>query len=96
MQVACTFPASLHWHSLLWEHRMESLSPIVLNLVYCAIGGLMLMLFSYLGTKLFSHLVKFKIGEQLAKGNVAVGLALMGIFIGMGIGLGLVIGMALN
>ena len=38
----------------------------------------------------------FSVSEELGKGNIAVGLAVMGIFIGVGISLGLVIGLGLN
>ena len=75
---------------------MENLDPILLNLLYCGAGGLMMILFCWLGTRLFSNVMRFKVREELARGNMAVGLAVMGIFIGMGIGLGLVIGLSLN
>lgn len=75
---------------------MDNFDPITLNLIYCGIGGLMLIVFSWMGTRLFSSVMGFKIRDELAKGNMAVGLAVMGIFIGMGIGLGLVIGLGLN
>ena len=72
------------------------LDPIVLNFVYAAVGGLMMIFFSWLATRLFSNVMGFKIRDELAKGNQAVGLAVMGIFIGMGVGFGLVIGLGMN
>jgi uncharacterized membrane protein YjfL (UPF0719 family) len=75
---------------------LESLDPIVLNFVYAILGGSLTLLFMWLGCKIFNHLVCFNISEELSKGNVAVGLMIMGIFIGIGIALGLVIGLGLN
>jgi uncharacterized membrane protein YjfL (UPF0719 family) len=46
--------------------------------------------------KVFSHIVNFSIPDQLSKGNIAVGVMIMGIFVGIGIALGLVIGLGLN
>lgn len=74
----------------------DTLDPIVLNLIYTCVGGGLTLLFMWLGCKLFSHLVSFSIPEQLAKGNQAVGLMIMGMFIGIGIAMGLVIGLGLN
>jgi uncharacterized membrane protein YjfL (UPF0719 family) len=77
-------------------NMLESLPPIVLNFIYASIGGCLTLLFMWLGCKLFNHIVCFNISEELAKGNIAVGIMLMGIFIGVGTGLGLVIGLGLN
>ena len=72
------------------------LEPIVLNLSYAAAGGILLIIFAWLATRLFSNVMGFSIRDQLKAGNTAVGIAVMGIFMGVGIGLGLVIGMSLN
>jgi len=45
---------------------------------------------------MFNKMVSFNISDELGKGNVAVGLMVMGIFIGLGISLGLVIGLGLS
>ncbi|NNG14735.1 MAG: DUF350 domain-containing protein [Gammaproteobacteria bacterium] len=74
----------------------ETLDPIVLNFVYAILGGGLTLFFMWMGCKIFNHLVCFDISDQLSKGNVAVGLMIMGIFIGIGIALGLVIGLGLN
>ncbi|MDQ7075581.1 MAG: DUF350 domain-containing protein [Gammaproteobacteria bacterium] len=74
----------------------ESLDPIVLNILYAVTGGTLTLLFMWLGCKMFNHLVCFDISDELAKGNIAVGIMLMGIFVGVGTGLGLVIGLGLN
>jgi uncharacterized membrane protein YjfL (UPF0719 family) len=74
----------------------DTLDPIILNFAYAFVGGVMTLFFMWLGCKVFSHIVSFNIAEELAKGNQAVGLMIMGIFIGIGVALGLVIGMGLN
>ena len=73
-----------------------AVNPLVLNFLYAAMGGFMTLFFMWLGCKLFNHMLCFNISQELAKGNVAVGLMIMGIFIGIGTALGLVIGLGLN
>ena len=74
----------------------DLLDPIVLNFLYAFIGGVMTIFFMWMGCRVFGHIVNFSIQEKLAEGNVAVGLMMMGIFIGIGTALGLVIGLGLN
>jgi uncharacterized membrane protein YjfL (UPF0719 family) len=74
----------------------DLLDPIVLNFIYAFIGGLMTIFFMWMGCRVFGHIVSFSIQDKLAEGNVAVGLMMMGIFIGIGTALGLVIGLGLN
>ncbi len=74
----------------------DSLDPLVLNFVYVVLGGGLTLFFMWLGCKVFSHIVNFSIPDELAKGNIAVGIMISGIFIGIGIALGLVIGLGLN
>jgi uncharacterized membrane protein YjfL (UPF0719 family) len=74
----------------------DTLDPVLLNFVYAILGGLLTIFFMWLGCKVFSHIVNFSIPDQLAQGNMAVGLMIMGIFIGIGVALGLVIGLGLN
>jgi len=49
-----------------------------------------------LGCSMFNRMVSFNISDELSKGNIAVGLMVMGLFIGTGIALGLVIGLGLS
>lgn len=74
----------------------DTLDPIILNMLYACMGGVLTLLFMWLGCKIFSHIVNFNIPEQLAQGNQAVGLMILGIFIGIGTAMGLVIGLGLN
>ena len=74
----------------------ENLDPIVLNFLYVILGGLLTLIFMKLGCSMFNRVVSFNISDELGKGNVAVGLMVMGLFIGIGIALGLVIGLGLS
>ena len=74
----------------------EQLDPIILNFLYVILGGLLTLVFMKLGCSMFNKIVSFNISEELGKGNVAVGLMVMGLFIGIGIALGLVIGLGLS
>jgi hypothetical protein len=74
----------------------DSFDPLFLNLLYACVGGLLTLLFMWLGCKVFSHIVNFSIPDQLAKGNQAVGQMIMGMFVGIGVAMGLVIGLGLN
>ena len=69
---------------------------IIANFVYSIIGGALTLLFMYIGFKLFDKTTHFNTSEELAKDNRAVGLVVLGIFIGVGIAIGLVIGLGLN
>lgn len=69
---------------------------IILNFIYAALGGLLMLTGGWLAFAVFRHDVKFDVRAELQRGNMAVGLAVMGIFIASGIGMGLVIGLSLN
>ncbi len=74
----------------------SQLDPIVLNFLYVILGGVLTLLFMKLGCSMFNKIVNFNISDELGKGNVAVGLMVMGLFIGVGTALGLVIGLGLS
>lgn len=69
---------------------------ILLNFVYAVIGALLTIGFMLIGYRLFDKITHFNTSEQLSQGNVAVGIVVGSIFIGLGIAIGLVIGMGLN
>lgn len=75
---------------------MDALDPVLLNFLYVILGGILTLMFMKLGCKMFNQIVTFSISEELGKGNIAVGLMVMGLFIGIGTALGLVIGLGLN
>ena len=74
----------------------SQLDPIVLNFLYVILGGVLTLLFMKLGCSMFNKIVNFNISDELGKGNIAVGLMVMGLFIGVGTALGLVIGLGLS
>ena len=75
----------------------QHIDPIILNFLYATLGGVLTLAFMWLGCLLFNRMVcSFNIPEELGKGNIAVGLMVMGLFIGIGTALGLVIGLGLN
>ncbi|OOZ43087.1 DUF350 domain-containing protein, partial [Solemya elarraichensis gill symbiont] len=63
---------------------MTDLDPLFLNIIYVATGGIMVLFFMWMGCKLFSHIVNFSIPDKLAEGNIAVGIMIAGMFIGIG------------
>jgi len=75
---------------------MPDIPPIILNFIYVMLGGVLTLLFMKFSCSMFNRMVNFNISDELAKGNVAVGLMVMGLFIGIGIALGLVIGLGLS
>jgi len=72
------------------------LSITLLNFVYAIVGAILTLLFMMLGYKIFDKMTPFDTSKELAEKNVAVGIVLGSIFIGLGIAVGLVIGMGLN
>lgn len=72
------------------------LSIALLNFLYAVIGAVLTLVFMLTGYKLFDKLTPFNTSKQLAEKNVAVGIVVGSIFIGLGIAIGLVIGMGLN
>ena len=67
-----------------------------LNFVYALLGAVFTLALMVAGYKVFDHLTPFDTGAELRKGNVAVGIVVGSIFVGVGIAIGLVIGMGLN
>ncbi len=75
---------------------MSDWDPMLLNLSYAAMGGLLMLVFTWIGGRVFSNIMGFKLRDELKAGNVAVGLAVLGLLLGTSVGMGLVIGLALN
>jgi uncharacterized membrane protein YjfL (UPF0719 family) len=75
---------------------MIDIPPIILNFIYVVFGGFLTLFFMKFSCTIFNRMVNFNISDELGKGNIAVGLMVMGIFIGVGISLGLVIGLGLS
>lgn len=68
----------------------------LINMAYALVGAIMALLFMMLGYKLFDHLTPFETAKELANGNIAVGIVIGSIFVGLGIAIGLVVGLGLN
>lgn len=75
---------------------LDWIDPIILNFVYAALGGFLTIWFMKVGCGYFNKSVSFNISDELAKGNIAVGLMIGGMFVGIGIATGLVIGLGLS
>ena len=75
---------------------MSEMPPLILNFLYVILGGFLTLMFMKISCSVFNRMVNFNISDELAKGNVAVGLMVMGLFIGIGIALGLVFGLGLS
>ncbi len=69
---------------------------LMANFVYAVFGVILTLIFMLLGFKLFDRLTPFDTSKQLSDNNIAVGIVVGSIFIGLGIAVGLVIGMGLN
>ena len=74
----------------------EVYNVIVMNVLYAIFSGVLTMLFMRAGYHFFDSLTFFSTSEELQKANIAVGLVVAGIFIGVGLAMGLVVGLALN
>ncbi len=68
----------------------------LLNLGYAIVGVAITLVFIVIGYKMFDKMTPFDTSKQLAEQNIAVGIVVGSIFIGLGIAIGLVIGMGLN
>jgi len=92
----CYYTGSRRSGASLEEGDLLSLNPVIVNFVYATLGGVITLVFMWVGYKLFDVMTKFSITDELAKDNRAVGFMVMGIFIGVGVAMGLVVGLSLN
>ncbi len=69
---------------------------LALNFMYALVGAAFTVFFMAVGFKVFDRMTPFDTHAELAKGNIAVGIVVGSIFVGVGIAMGLVIGMGLN
>ena len=60
------------------------LTIVLLNFAYAALGAVLTILFMAVAFRVFNRLTPFDAHDELAKGNIAVGIA-MGLVIGMGL-----------
>jgi uncharacterized membrane protein YjfL (UPF0719 family) len=69
---------------------------IAANFLYAIFGVFLTLIFMLLGYKLFDKVTPFDTSKQLSDNNIAIGIVVGSIFIGLGIAVGLVMGMGLN
>ena len=69
---------------------------IMANFLYAVFGVILTLIFMLLGYKLFDRVTPFDTSKQLSDNNIAVGIVVGSVFIGLGIAVGLVVGMGLN
>jgi len=68
----------------------------LLNICYATAGAVLTIFFMGIGYKIFDKVTPFNTSKQLEEQNIAVGIVIGSIFLGLGIAVGLVIGMGLN
>lgn len=68
----------------------------LINLAYALIGAILALFFMMVGYKLFDRMTPFETSKELGNGNIAVGIVIGSIFVGLGIAIGLVVGLGLN
>lgn len=72
------------------------LAIVVSNFTYAILGALLTILFMVLGYKILDWITPFDTSKQLGEGNVAIGIVIGSMFVGLGIAVGLVVGLGLN
>ncbi len=72
------------------------ISITLLNFGYAIAGAILTIAFMVIGYKIFDKMTPFDTSKQLEEKNMAVGVVVGSIFVGLGIAIGLVVGMGLN
>jgi len=72
------------------------ISIVLSNFIYAFLGALLTILFMLLGYKILDWITPFNTSKQLGEGNIAVGIVVGSMFVGLGIAVGLVVGLGLN
>ena len=67
---------------------------VLANMTYAMSGVLIALFAMFLGYKLFEKITPFDTGKELDNGNIAVGIVIGSIFIGVGLVVGLVVGIS--
>lgn len=69
---------------------------VVSNFTYAILGALLTILFMVFGYKILDWITPFDTSKQLGEGNIAIGMVIGSMFVGLGIAVGLVVGLGLN
>ena len=72
------------------------ISIVLSNFIYAICGAIFTLIFMIIGYKIFDKMTPFNTSSELANKNIAVGIVVGSMFIGLGIAIGLVIGLGLN
>ena len=69
---------------------------VVAKVTYAVLGALVTIVLMMVGYKVLDWLKPFDTSKQLGENNVAVGIVVGAMFLGLGIAVGLVVGLGLN
>ena len=69
---------------------------VVSNFTYATLGALLTISFMVFGYKILDWITPFDTSKQLGEGNIAIGIVVGSMFVGLGIAVGLVVGLGLN
>jgi len=69
---------------------------VAANFIYAGLGAVLTIVFMLLGYKILNWITPFDTSKQLGEGNVAIGIVIGSMFVGLGIAVGLVVGLGLN
>ncbi len=69
---------------------------VVSNFIYAILGAFLTILFMLFGYKILDGITPFDTSKQLGEGNIAIGVVIGSMFVGLGIAVGLVVGLGLN
>ena len=69
---------------------------IAANFMYAIVGALATIALMMVGYKTLDWLTPFDTSKELSESNVAVGIVVGSMFVGLGIAVGLVVGLGLN
>ena len=72
------------------------LAIVVSNIIYASTGAVLTIVFMMMGYKILDWITPFDTSKQLGEGNIAIGIVVGSMFVGLGVAVGLVIGMGLN
>lgn len=75
---------------------ISNLGIVETNFLYAGTGVLTAILAMLIGYFIFEKITPFNTRKELENQNIAVGIVIGSIFIGLGIAVGIVIGMGLN
>lgn len=65
------------------------------NLIYASCGVILALFAMIVGYKIFDLITPFKTGQELDDNNVAIGIVVGCMFIGVGLAVGMVVGFSL-